>query len=87
MTYLQITSVCKNCNLILILRNKQMRLSFLVNRIHMYPPVTFNNNGITKCLHQKHLGVVIDSKLDFSIDIEQQKIKKCNKIIFCQALS
>ena len=45
-----------------------------------YPPVTFNNNIIATCPHQKHLGVVLDSKLDFSIHIEQ-KIRKCNKII------
>ena len=45
-----------------------------------YPPVTFNNNIIATCHHQKHLGVVLDSKLDFSIDIEQ-KIRKYNKII------
>ena len=31
-----------------------------------YPPVTFNKN-IATCLHQKHLGVFLDSKLDFSI--------------------
>ena len=35
-----------------------------------YPPVTFNNNIITTCPHQKHLGVELDSKLDFSIHIE-----------------
>ena len=46
----------------------------------MYPPVTFNNNAITKCPHQKHMGDILDSKLDFNIHIEQ-KIKKCNKII------
>ena len=46
----------------------------------MYPPVTLNNNAITKCPHQKHLGLVFDSKLDFIIHIEQ-KIKKYNKII------
>ena len=45
-----------------------------------YPPVTFNNNIIATCLHHKHLGVVLDSKLDFSVHIEQ-KIRKCNKII------
>ena len=44
------------------------------------PPVTFNNNIIAACLHQKHLGVFLDSKLNFSIHIEQ-KISKCNKII------
>ena len=45
-----------------------------------YPPVTFNNNIIATCPHQKHLGVVLDSKLDFSIHIEQ-KIRKCNTVI------
>ena len=44
-----------------------------------YPPVIFNNNITATCPHQKHLGVVLDSKLDFSIQIEK-KIK-CNKII------
>ena len=44
-----------------------------------YPPVTFNNNIIATCPHQKHLGVVLDSKLDFSIHIEQ-KIRKCNTV-------
>ena len=37
-----------------------------------YPPVTFNNNIIATCPHQKHLGVVLDSKLDFNIHIEQK---------------
>ena len=46
----------------------------------MYPPVKFNNYTITECPHQKHLGVILDSKLDFKIHIEQ-KIKKINKII------
>ena len=46
----------------------------------MHPPVTFNNNTITKCPHQKHLGVALDSKLNVIIHIEQ-KTKNCNKII------
>ena len=46
----------------------------------MYPLVKFNSNTVTKCPHQKHLGVVPDSKFDFNIHNEQ-KIKKCNKII------
>ena len=37
-----------------------------------YLPVTFNNNIITRCPHQKHFGVVVDSKLDFSTHIEQK---------------
>ena len=28
-----------------------------------YPPVKFNGNNITKCSDQKHLGVVLDSKV------------------------
>ena len=31
------------------------------------PPVTFNKNIIATCPHQNHLGVLLDSKLDFSI--------------------
>ena len=45
-----------------------------------YPPVKFNGNNITKCSDQKHLGVVLDSKLDFNTHIDQ-KIKKCNNLI------
>ena len=47
---------------------------------NIYPPVTFNNNHVTNCSHQKHFGVVLDSKLDFNLHIEQ-KIKKCYKLI------
>ena len=47
---------------------------------NIYPPVTFNNNHVINCSHQKHLGVVLDSKLDFNLHIEQ-KIKKCYKLI------
>ena len=41
-----------------------------------HPPIKFNNNDISKCPHQKHLGIVLDSKLNLD-----QKIKKCNRII------
>ena len=27
-----------------------------------YPPIKFNNDSITRCLSQKHLGIVLDSK-------------------------
>ena len=45
-----------------------------------YPPVRFNNNNITRCSHQKHLVVVLDSNLNFNGHIDQ-KIIKCNKMI------
>ena len=42
-------------------------------------PVTFSNNIIATYSHHKHLGVVLDSKLDFNICIERE-IRKCNTI-------
>ena len=45
-----------------------------------YRPVKLNNINITRCSHQKHLGVVLDSKLNFNTHVAQ-KIKKCNKLI------
>ena len=45
-----------------------------------HPPTQFNNNNISKCPHQKHLGIVLDSKLNFNAHVDQ-KIKKCNRII------
>ena len=45
-----------------------------------YPPVKFNENNITKCSDQKHLGIVLDSKPNFNAHIDQ-KIKNCNKLI------
>ena len=44
------------------------------------PPVKFSENNITKCSYQKHLGIVLDSKLNCNTHIDQ-KIKKCNKLI------
>ena len=44
-----------------------------------YQPLKFNENNITKCSHQKHLWIVLDSKLNFNTHIDQ-KIRKCNKL-------
>ena len=46
-------------NLILILRSKLLAdfISSWKSNTYTYPPVTFNNNIITTCPHQKHLGV------------------------------
>ena len=45
-----------------------------------HPPIKFNNINISNCPHQKHLGIVLDSKLNFNAHVDQ-KIKKCNRII------
>ena len=45
-----------------------------------HPPIKFNSNDISKCPHQKHLGIVLDSKLNFSAHAVQ-KLTKCNRII------
>ena len=36
-----------------------------------HPPLTFNNNVIDSISHQKHLGVILDQKLNFQEHIEQ----------------
>ena len=46
----------------------------------LHPPIKLNNNDIPKCPHQKYLGIALDSKLKFSVHVDQ-KIKKCNRII------
>ena len=45
-----------------------------------HPPIKFNERIITKCNHQKHLGIILDSNLNFNTRMDQ-KIKKCNKYI------
>ena len=45
-----------------------------------HSPLKFSNNDISKCPDQKHLGIVLDSKLNFNAQVDQ-KIKKCNRII------
>ena len=38
----------------------------LVSNNLSHPPIKFSNNSITRCSHQKHLGVVLDSNLNFN---------------------
>ena len=45
-----------------------------------YPPLNFNNNDVQSANSQKHLGLVLDSKLDFNEHVNN-KINKCNKSI------
>ena len=44
------------------------------------PPIKYNERIITKCNHHKHLGIILDSNLNFNTHISQ-KIQKCNKLI------
>ena len=45
-----------------------------------HEPLTFNNNKIQSGPAQKHLGLILDSKLDFNQHTDD-KINKRNKII------
>ena len=62
--------------------NKQANEVIFLKKLNgiSYPPVKFNNNDIAKCSDQKHLGIVLDSLLNFESHVNQ-KIKKCNKLI------
>ena len=46
----------------------------------VYPPLQFNNNDVQSANNQKHLGLVLDSKLDFNEHVNN-KMNKCNKSI------
>ena len=48
-------------------------------KIPFLTPLTFNSNDVKKCPHQKHLGIILDSKLDFNIHVVN-KTKKSYKI-------
>ena len=45
-----------------------------------HPPIKFNKIDISECPDQKHLGIVLHSKLNFNAHVDQ-KIKKRNRII------
>ena len=45
-----------------------------------YPSLVFNDNKVQLANSQKHLGLILDSKLDFDEHIDN-KINKCNKVI------
>ena len=62
----------KQANEVIFSRRSKIDLS--------YPSVKFNNNDIATCSDQKHLGIVLDSKLNFASHVNQ-KIKKYNKLI------
>ena len=37
-----------------------------------YPPIKYNERIITKCNHDKHLGIILDSNLNFNTHIDQK---------------
>ena len=53
---------------------------FLKKKNDNYPPLNFNDDNERTAISQRHLGLVLDSKLDFAEHI-RNKINKCNKII------
>ena len=38
----------------------------------LHPPIKFSNNDISKCPHQNPLGIVFDSKLNFSAHVDKK---------------
>ena len=56
---------------------KQVQITY---HIHLSNLRFDNNDDIFKQPHQKHLGIVLDSKLNFNAHVDQ-KIKKCNRVI------
>ena len=41
---------------------------------------SFNGSNVEACSSQKHLGLIMDNKLNFNVHV-QNKITKCNKLI------
>ena len=57
-----------------------MKSCFLENQKSILISSYFQQNDVKKCSHQKHLGIIFDSKLDFNIHVDN-KVKNCCKII------
>ena len=52
------------------------------SKVHSHPPLTFINNDLKKYPHQKHLGIILDLKLDFNIHVDneiQKTASQCSK--------
>ena len=48
------------------------------NKKKTHPPLVFNNTNVTQSIYQKHLGIILDSKLTFEnhINMVATKINK-----------
>ena len=45
-----------------------------------HPPLVFNNTNVTQSIYQKHLGIILDSKLIFQNLINMVTAKRNNTI-------
>ena len=64
-------------------RNKQAVEILFSKKQHEkdnYPPLNFNGDNVQTAISRKHLGLVLDFKLEFNERISN-KINRCNKII------
>ena len=70
-------------NLTQTLLNK-LKKSFLVVKQKKlpYPPLVFNNTNVTQAIYQKHLGIILDSKLTFENHINMVTTKVNKTIAF-----
>ena len=48
------------------------------NRIQNHPPISLNNVQVERTTYQKHLGVILDEKLNFK-ELVDSTISKVNK--------
>ena len=77
----QIGPISGKCLLILICRNNFKKRYFhkKASRVD-HPVVTFNNSRVAQTLCQKHLGLYLDEKLNFSYHIKEKISKTCKVI-------
>ena len=68
------------CSSILIPINRLMKSYFLENQKSILIPLSLSTIMILRRPYQKHLGIILDSKLDFNIHVDN-KIKKCYRMI------
>ena len=76
----QVSGLSNGRCLLLALVSKPWRYVFLISAITKnFPSLVFNDTKVQISNAQKHLGLILDSKLDFNEHIDN-KINKCNNI-------
>ena len=53
-------------------KNKVIFSYKLISNYLLHPPVKFNNNNVTRCSYQKHLGIALDRHFNGSTHIDQK---------------